>query len=285
MESAPLTLSTGEAAKLAGVEADTVLKWIKRGWLAAVRTAGGHHRVDARDLERLLRSHRSPRLEAPVPAPRQPLRCWEYFSPGGGLPEACAGCVVYRVRAAFCFELAALDASLPHARRFCRESCGECPYFRRVHRQPPRVLIASPDPALAALEAETQQESLDVRVARNAYAASAVVAGFRPDVAVVDAALGAVCCRELISSLADDPRVAGVHILLAAARGQEKAAGEFPAVAGIIQKPFTLKELRESLEDVPVEGNAGPAPEGQGGAAPSGSSVRPRRGCPSSRRR
>jgi len=44
-------LTTGQAAKLCAVTPDTVLKWIKKGRLAATRTAGGHYRVALPDLE------------------------------------------------------------------------------------------------------------------------------------------------------------------------------------------------------------------------------------------
>ena len=43
-------LSTGEVARLCSVNPDTVLKWIKKGQLAATRTAGGHYRIEEHHL-------------------------------------------------------------------------------------------------------------------------------------------------------------------------------------------------------------------------------------------
>ena len=41
-------LTTGQAAKLCSVTPDTILKWLKRGRLNGVRTAGGHYRIERR---------------------------------------------------------------------------------------------------------------------------------------------------------------------------------------------------------------------------------------------
>jgi excisionase family DNA binding protein len=38
-------ITTGEAAALFGVEPDTVLRWIKSGYIPASRTPGGHYRI------------------------------------------------------------------------------------------------------------------------------------------------------------------------------------------------------------------------------------------------
>ena len=51
-------LTTGEAAGLCSVKPDTVLKWIKKGQLRAAKTAGGHHRIEYRDLRYFLQAHR-----------------------------------------------------------------------------------------------------------------------------------------------------------------------------------------------------------------------------------
>src|SRR3954465_6107257 len=98
--------TTGEVARRCAVEPDTILKWIKKGRLRASRTLGGHYRVEERDLLPLLKA------AAPEPesAPKatllnHPLRCWEYMSED--VRDECRNCIVYRVRATWCFRLAA----------------------------------------------------------------------------------------------------------------------------------------------------------------------------------
>jgi excisionase family DNA binding protein len=46
--------STFQAAKILGVTPDTVLKWIKRGKIAASRTLGGHYRIPKEKIDELL---------------------------------------------------------------------------------------------------------------------------------------------------------------------------------------------------------------------------------------
>ena len=47
----PYLLTTGQAAKLCEVAPDTILKWIRKGRLRGTRTAGGHYRINPRDLQ------------------------------------------------------------------------------------------------------------------------------------------------------------------------------------------------------------------------------------------
>jgi excisionase family DNA binding protein len=39
-------ITTGEAAAIFDVEPDTVLRWIKSGEIPAIRTPGGHYRIN-----------------------------------------------------------------------------------------------------------------------------------------------------------------------------------------------------------------------------------------------
>jgi len=61
-------LSPREAAQALGVSYPTLKQWIYRGKIKTVKTAGGHHRVPARELDRFL-----PR-EAPDQTPRTRFR-------------------------------------------------------------------------------------------------------------------------------------------------------------------------------------------------------------------
>lgn len=50
-------LSTFEVAKIVGVHHQTVNSWVRKGWLSAARTPGGHRRIHREDLARFLRKH------------------------------------------------------------------------------------------------------------------------------------------------------------------------------------------------------------------------------------
>ncbi len=50
-------LSTFEVAKIVGVHYQTVNSWVRKGWLPAARTPGGHRRIRRADLERFLSQH------------------------------------------------------------------------------------------------------------------------------------------------------------------------------------------------------------------------------------
>lgn len=254
-EADPKWLTTGEAAKLCSVKPDTVLKWIKRGRVQAVRTAGGHHRVRFRDIEPLVGVEDAGGACPPPPecTPR-PLRCWEYLSDRGKVRETCQGCVVYRVRAAWCFEVRGLEEDLGHARLFCQTSCEECLYYRRVQGLTTNVLVISPDEDyIRQLEAEPGR-NLTLRFARNAWEASAVVHEFRPDLAVVDRELVETDAG-LLDCLIRDPRLPGLRVVLAvppgAGRRGRTSLGE--GIADVVEKQSGLDRITAILSTLPVE--------------------------------
>lgn len=63
---APARLALGPAARLLGVDPDTLRRWADEGRIEAFTTVGGHRRFDRRELERLLAA-RHPVAGAPVP--------------------------------------------------------------------------------------------------------------------------------------------------------------------------------------------------------------------------
>jgi excisionase family DNA binding protein len=170
-------LTTGQAAKICTVTPDTVLKWIKKGRLDAIRTAGGHYRINRFDLEALLPTPHL--LGKPEPPPiscsPRPLRCWEYMSARGELRKECANCVVYRVRAAWCFEVADLEQDIGHARQFCGNvCCQDCAYFRRIRGMATNVLVITANEEFIARLADDENENIALSFARSGYEASAV---------------------------------------------------------------------------------------------------------------
>jgi excisionase family DNA binding protein len=248
-------LTTGEAAGLCSVQPDTVLKWIKKGQLRAAQTAGGHHRIAYRDLESFLRAHRvGGEISPPGETTSHPVRCWEFFSNQGVLRDACKECVVYRVRAALCFELLGPGKEVGHARLFCQNSCEDCAYYRRVKGLKLNVLVVSQDEDLIRDLAGERSEDLSLRFARNGYEASAAIHEFRPAFAVVDRDLIPDGGNELLECLTNDPRVPGLKIILAVPGGGRRRRREpGKGAMEVLVKPFGLDQVAAVVNMLPVE--------------------------------
>ncbi len=249
-------ISTGQAAELCAVTPATVLNWIRRGKLAGVRTPGGHFRIRREDLEPII-AWRAVPLRPDGRGGRNPkLRCWEYLSDGESLRDECAECVVYRVRASWCFRIAALGLDMGHAKRFCPTSCDDCAYYRRVNGIPTNVLVVSSDTGLLnSLEREAPKDMV-LRFARNAYDASAVVERFLPAFAVVDLEIPGAREGSLLESLGKDPRLPGLKTVIAVGPGRQGSTNRVersPFVVGRIEKPFDLSQIRSVIESFPVE--------------------------------
>jgi tRNA 2-thiouridine synthesizing protein E len=266
-------LTTGQAADLCSVTPATVLNWVRKGRLEGVRTAGGHYRIKRDALALLLSEELSSEFGLPQHGNHspQPLRCWEYFSDGKVLREECRRCVVFRVRAARCFQMAGLGADLGHARMFCQSSCQNCVYYRRVIGLPTDVLVATSDEDLVHYLKDSDSESIVLHFARSAYEASAVVQSFLPGFAVVDQEMLTAGDRGLLESLAYDPRLPGLKIIVAIPRGGADAVGNERnghSVVDMIEKPFGPHEIKAVIDAFPVEtveqgelGSFGPTPE------------------------
>ena len=255
----PSVLTTGQAAKLCDVTPDTVLKWIKKGQLRAARTAGGHYRVDLRDLQPYIPPGRRDNSSAEKPScALQRLHCWEYLSDGGVVRDECKKCVVYRVRAAQCFQMADLGTEVGHARRFCQSSCEDCEYYRRVRGLPTNVLVITPDESLLErLSAEAEEnESIVLRFARNAYEASAIIQQFQAAFVVVDEELLTPGNAGLLDSLAGDPRLPAVKIVLGVQHGTVGTQGhetDKDVVFSLIEKPFGPRRIAAAINGFPIE--------------------------------
>jgi hypothetical protein len=193
--------------------------------------------------------------EMPVCLP-QKLRCWEYLSDRGAVREDCRQCVVYQVRAAGCFLMADLGPEIGHAKRFCRTSCQDCVYYRRVTGRAVGVLVVTRDRRITECLAGEENENMTLRFAGNAYEASAVVQEFRPAFAVVDEGILAGGGSELLAWLANDPRLPGLRIILAMAPGRaarNRHARKDNLVVSVIKKPFTLRTVAAVINRFPVD--------------------------------
>ena len=253
-------LTTGQAAKYCSVKPDTVLKWIKRGRLTAERTPGGHYRIRPKDLEPLILTPRQ--VDAPPRTDRLPpqaLRCWEYLGSGGSTSEECRECIVFRSRAAWCFQMVEVARETGHALIHCQESCDECAYFRRVKGLATSVLVVTEDRALTGNLRAEENEAVHVRFAANGYEASAVIQELRPAFVVVDHALIRSGEAKLLDRLEEDPRIPGVRAILAVDKGKAgraRAAVERSVVVGVVEKPFGLEEVASVIDAFPVEAGA-----------------------------
>lgn len=246
-------LTTGKAARLCSVKPDTVLKWIKKGRLRASRTAGGHYRVEERDVSSLLAQDHRRDLEWEERAAlcSRPMRCWEYMNHSPG--TECRECVVYQVRATWCFRMTNVMRGTGHAKKFCTGVCQECPYYRRVHRMPSNVLVISRDEALIQDLAKRSDASVEFRFARRGYDASAIIAVFRPAFVVIDQAVLEDLGVALLDAMASDPRTAGARIVMAVRKGAMGGRIHSSAIYAAIQEPFSSEEILTIINRIPVE--------------------------------
>ena len=251
----PSWLSTGQAAKLCSVTPATVLNWIRKGRLDGVRTAGGHYRIRREQLEPILNDSWSSSQSISLSAASrpQPLRCWEYFSDDGMIRPECKDCDVFRVRAARCFEFAALGGN---GGPLCPTTCDECAFYRRAVGMPTEVLVVSGDQDLIQGLKEPPCEAINLRFASNAYEASAVVQSATPAFAVVDRDTVGGGDEGLVESLVHDARLPGLKIVVAVAHGEEQPlAGDddWRFVLRVLEKPFGVNRIAEIIDGFPVE--------------------------------
>ena len=238
-------ITTGKAARRCSVQPDTVLKWVKKGRLPAIRTPGGHYRIDERDLARFV-GMSDPENSNPLPVVHTEnhiLHCWEYF--GEELRAECKGCVVYRVRASMCFQLRLAMHGTGHSKEFCKDFCQDCPYCRRVHREPTNVLVITRNEQLIQRLSQHPNENLILRYARSGYDSSAVLAVFRPALAVVDVRL-LQCNWEnggLIAALTSDERAKGMRVLISVPAVGPCAGLPDTLDAGTIPEPSSSADL------------------------------------------
>ena len=123
-------LTTGEAAAIFDVDSDSILRWIKSGEIPAIRTPGGHYRINRNVfLTKMINDTSS--KEKNETQPVLPY-CWEYNSDSGVMLAECKECIVYKSRTSKCYELSNLPESIGHAKLFCSESCTDCQYFKSI---------------------------------------------------------------------------------------------------------------------------------------------------------
>ena len=237
-------VSTGKAAELCSVTADTVLKWIKIGRIPANRTPGGHYRIHRETLMNIIDEGDLPGQAAKSIRPFQ--FCWEFYKKNGGSMEKCNKCIVYRSRAMRCYEMIQLPGESGHAKTFCKGSCDHCEYYRVVQGQRLNVLVITEQDELKTdLEKQAGSANFKLRIADDSYFCSMIIENFRPDYVVIDSSIGAERCKFFTKHLSLDPRIPYVKIILAGEVAQVPADCE-KIIFAVINRPFTTAEL-ESL--------------------------------------
>ena len=123
-------ITTGEAAAIFDVDPDTVLRWIKSGDIPAIRTPGGHYRINRNVfLTKMIKETSNKEKDDPHSALSY---CWEYNSESGMMRDACKECIVFKSRTGRCYELSNLPTPIGHSKLFCSESCEDCQYFKTI---------------------------------------------------------------------------------------------------------------------------------------------------------
>ena len=240
-------LTTGQAATLCSVTRNTVFKWIQSGYLAARRTAGGHHRIHRRDLDQLMTvsGQVSPNANQAAERPRFQY-CWEYNG-NGKTQEACLNCAVYLLRAMRCYEVTKLAPEMHHAKIFCSQCCDDCDYFIEMHGKKTNVLVVTNDQVLADdLMAHADEAKFNLELTDCEYNCSAVVNHFKPDFVIIDCNLGSQASQQMGGHIVKDPRIPYVRVVLA---GSED---DFPSecdreVFARMTRPFDIKDIAECI--------------------------------------
>ncbi|MFH1581091.1 MAG: helix-turn-helix domain-containing protein [Pseudomonadota bacterium] len=127
--------TTTEVARLLSVAPDTVLKWVKAGKIGAYLTPGGHSRIPAEEVEKMLPNSRINKHSEKHQSERSDSfqYCWEFFAESGKLSENCSHCIAYRSRSQRCYEMKHIPKEFGHLKLNCKVSCEECEYFLQTH--------------------------------------------------------------------------------------------------------------------------------------------------------
>lgn len=255
----PIMLTTGQAAKLCSVTPDTVLKWIKKGKLNGVRTAGGHYRIERRSLEKLgvLGESEHSRSQQLPDCYDEDVRCWEFLGGQEGVSEKCQQCVVYRVRATRCYLLAGMDEDIGHSLQHCQGSCEDCAYYRWANNLATNVLVVTSDNTLIQSLAKETDDRISLRFARSAYDASAIIESFRAVFIIIDLDTTTTKCHELVECITRDPRIPGTRIILCTQHDADEArrqANDDTHVWGVIEKPLGLPQIAAEIAEQNPQG-------------------------------
>ena len=256
------TITTGNAARLCSVTRDTILKWIKKGILKAVRTPGGHYRVLEESIRPFMAVHTSIQTLEPVNGKESQtdmIPCWEYMSPDGAVTESCQECLVYRAKALRCFEVAPLGEDSGYRGKFCKTSCQECEYFRTTQgtTNTNNIIVLTEDVYLiASLTKNAHLVPFMLRFTSSTYECSALIEKIKPGIIVVDFELHQVLIENLCQRIAEDPRLPGAKIIGIVPKGMNIETLNLctHTICASLEKPVSIRDVETCIHT--LEGKA-----------------------------
>ncbi|MFC2085007.1 helix-turn-helix domain-containing protein [Bacteroidota bacterium] len=238
-------LSTGQAAKLCSVTPDTILKWIKKNKIEAVKTAGGHYRIVLEKLKQYM-------VESLEYAEKEPIQinyCWEYHSQNEDVNESCRECIIFRSKAEKCYLIAGMGKDAGHAQLFCTNSCYECDFFHFVNKSPNNVLIITENDELKKQLKFDIQNNFTLKFSCCGYETSSIIQEFHPDYIILDESLVNSNPDEICKHLLNDPRVHGSQIVLAITK--KRTENQLPeGVCASIGIPFYASDMEECIHNL-----------------------------------
>ncbi len=113
-----------------------------------------------------------------------------------------------------------------------------------------RILIVDDEPNIVtSLEFLMRGSDYDVRVARNGEEALQLAESFRPDIVVLDVMMPHRSGFEVCQKIRENPVLGDVKIVMLTAKGRdvEKEKGLYLGANAYITKPFSTKELMNTV--------------------------------------
>ncbi|WP_028995402.1 response regulator transcription factor [Azonexus hydrophilus] len=116
-----------------------------------------------------------------------------------------------------------------------------------------RILIVDDEPNIViSLEFLMKKEGFEVAVATDGEEALAQVAGFNPDLVLLDVMMPKKSGFEVCEALRADPSRAGLQIVMLTAKGRDTEVAKGLAIGAdaYVTKPFSTKELLARVKEM-----------------------------------
>ena len=111
---------------------------------------------------------------------------------------------------------------------------------------PHRILIVDDEPNIViSLEFLMKKEGFEVAIANDGEAELAQIAGFRPDLVLLDVMMPKKSGYEVCQAIKTDPAQSGIKVVMLTAKGRETevAKGHALGADDYVTKPFATKDL------------------------------------------